>query len=287
MPPLTNYPGTSRTNPMKISIITAAVFVAVTAGVYFYIPAQELMVEEPPQVVEPPAVVVQVEPQPAPPAVDEQPQITGKAPQETQAPDKLPSLNNSDSIVLTSAQQLSPLPEYAPKLAEQDIIRNFVVFIDNFSSGDLLSRFSPLTKPSENFSVVKRDNEIYLNEQSYRRYDIYVDIINSMDVDYAMAQYRRLKPLFNEAYQEIGYPENSFDSTLYNAIDNVLNAPVIREPIKLIAPSAMYKFADPELEALSSADKLMIRMGPSNILKLRSKLQQIQIALDTLHSEQL
>ncbi|WP_019613397.1 DUF3014 domain-containing protein [Psychromonas ossibalaenae] len=287
MPPLTNYQGTSKPSSMKISIITAAVFAAVTAGVYFYIPAQELLVEEQLPAVQKPAAAAPTESQSTPASVDDKPQIADKTPPEAPVADELPPLNNSDSLALTSAQQLSPLPEYAPILGDQDIIRNFVVFIDNFSSGELLSNFSPLAKPGEHFSVVKRDNEIYLDEQSYHRYDIYVDIINSMDIDYAITQYQRLKPLFDEAYQEIGYPENAFDSTLYDAIDKVLNAPVIREPIKLIAPSAMYKFADPELEALSSADKLMIRMGPNNILKLRSKLQQIQIALDTLQNEQL
>ena len=59
----------------------------------------------------------------------------------------------------------------------------------------------------------------------------------------------------------------------------MLNAPIIREPIALVAPSAMYKFADPELEALPDAQKLIMRMGPDNILKLKTKLQQIQSAL--------
>jgi hypothetical protein len=44
----------------------------------------------------------------------------------------------------------------------------------------------------------------------------------------------------------------------------------------------MYKYADPELEALPDAQKLLLRMGPDNILKLKTKLQQIQSALQAL-----
>jgi len=192
---------------------------------------------------------------------------------------KLPSLDNSDSLALTSAQQLSSLPSYQSLLIPQDIIRNFVVFIDNFARGELLANFSPLIKPSERFTVLKVEKQMYLNPESYQRYDRYADIIAAIDVDFAIRQYRTLKPLFSQAYQEIGYSELSFTDTLDDAIDEVLSTPIIKEPIALVAPSAMYKFADPQLEALSDTQKLIIRMGPDNILKLKDKLQQIQQAL--------
>jgi len=196
------------------------------------------------------------------------------------------SLDNSDAMAFASAKKLSTLPLYTTLLIPKNIIRNFVVFIDNLSRGDLFYKYSPLTRPATPFTVVNIDNEIYLNEESYHRYDLYVDIINSIDIDFAIAQYRLLKPLFEFAYQELGYSENGFESTLYDAIETVLNAPIVRDPIKLVAPSAMYKFADAKLEALPSADKLMLRMGPDNILKLRVKLQEMQIALEGLQEWQ-
>ena len=192
---------------------------------------------------------------------------------------KLPLLNDSDAMVLASAQQLSTLPEYRSLLNKQEMIRNFVVFIDNFSRGKLVSKFSPLTKPDEPFSIMKGERKMYLNTESYNRYNIYADIINSINIEYAISQYRLLKPLFDESYQELGYPEEEFTDRLNEAIELVLDTPVIRKPIALVAPSAMYKFADPELEALPDAQKLIMRMGPDNILKLQAKLQQIQQAL--------
>jgi len=130
--------------------------------------------------------------------------------------------------------------------------------------------------------VQEQGQEIYLNQQGYTRYDLYVDIINSIDIEFATNQYMTLKPLFNSAYQELGYPNGSFEDTLYQAIEVLLAAPVIRDPIRLVAPSAMYKFADPSLERLPAAHKLMIRMGPDNQVKLQPKLQQIQLALENI-----
>ncbi len=201
------------------------------------------------------------------------------APQEVEAAIELPLLNDSDTRVLASLQQLTELNEYRSLLNQEEMIRNFVVFIDNFSRGELLTRFSPLIKPGEPFSSVKVEQKMYLNPDSYKRYNIYADIIDSIDIDAAISQYRTLQPLFDEAYREIAYPQGVFSDSLKEALALVLDTPVIVEPIALIAPSAMYKFADPKLEALPAAQKLLIRMGPENTLKLKTKLQQIQQAL--------
>lgn len=203
------------------------------------------------------------------------------APQEVEAAIELPLLNDSDALLLASLQQLTELNEYRSLLNQEEMIRNFVVFIDNFSRGELLTRFSPLIKPGEPFSTVKVEQKMYLNPDSYQRYNIYADIIDSMDIDAAISQYRTLQPLFDEAYREIASPQGVFSDSLKKALAVALDAPVIVEPIALIAPSAMYKFADPELEALPAAQKLLIRMGPENTLKLKTKLQQIQQALQT------
>lgn len=189
-------------------------------------------------------------------------------------------LNESDPYVLTLP--LSSSPYYLKLLFKMDIIQNFVVFTDNFSRGDLVPQFSPFAKPDEHFSVLEKDKKIQLNEQSYHRYDRYVDIINAMDMDFVSQEYLRLKPLFTQAYQEIGYPDKSFDIALYDAIALAADTPVLRQPITLVAPSAMYKFADPALESLPDAQKLMLRMGPDNIVKLNQKLQQFKDALQKL-----
>ncbi|MCG6201271.1 DUF3014 domain-containing protein [Psychromonas antarctica] len=274
---------------------TVIAFAIIVGGTYFYINSGKIAPQHPAAQLTPISLptTAPVNEQQATDTIDKEVTTadTTIEPAETLAPtgeveaSNLSSLNDSDATVLSSAQSVSLLPSYTVLLKQTNIIRNLVVFIDNLSRGELLTKYSPLIKPTEPFSVLKVDNEIYLDTKSYHRYDLYVDIINAINIDYAIDQYRLLTPLFSEAYAELGYSENAFISTLSAAIEGVLNAPIIREPIKLVAPSVMYKFADPQLEALSSADKLMIRMGPDNMLKLRVKLQKIQIALKSL-SEQ-
>ena len=280
---------TQNNKSMTIYLVIAIALVITVAGTYFYTstnpvspqpitavePSDELTTDTPPVIAEQAGTTV--DQPPVPPQLSEPVIIE---PVVNAPPAKLlPSLDDSDPLALESAQQLSWLSSYGAMLNTKDIIRNFVTFIDNLARNELAAKFSPLIKPTAKFSVIERDGELYLDPDSYQRFDIYVDIINSINVEFALDLYGTLKPLFEAAYQELGYPADAFDSTLDQALENALMAPIIREKIQLVAPSVMYKFSDPTLEQLPAAHKLMIRMGPQNMIKLRPKLQQIQAAL--------
>ncbi|MEJ2700374.1 MAG: DUF3014 domain-containing protein, partial [Desulfuromonadales bacterium] len=59
-------------------------------------------------------------------------------------------------------------------------------------------------------------------------------------------------------------------------IDHLLAAPEVQGPIRVVRPSVRYKFADPDLEALSAGQKILIRMGPDNAAKVKAKLREIR-----------
>lgn len=194
----------------------------------------------------------------------------------------LPPLNDSDPMALNAMEQVSSHSTDIPLIIQQDMLRNFVVFIDNLSKGDIIAYFAPVTKPKQSFSVISSKQKIYLNIKSYQRYDVYADLINSIDIETALAQYRNLQPLIDEAYHEIGYADKGFLNKLNQSIDLITNAPIINYPIELVSPSVMYKFADPQLESLNDVEKLLIRMGPNNTFKIQEKLKQLQHGLQTL-----
>ena len=192
----------------------------------------------------------------------------------------LPLLDNSDPMALTSVLKLTPSQNQL--LIKEEMIRNFVVFVDNLSRGQLMAKFSPLAKPNKPFTTINVDQKIYLDSESYNRYNNYAEIINSINIKVALKHYLLLEPLFDQAYHEIGYPDQAFANRLNEAIDILEETPIIREPIALLSPSVMYKFADPQLEKLPSAQKLLLRMGPDNTLKIKAKLLLIQQALQQM-----
>lgn len=206
-----------------------------------------------------------------------QPQIAEVETEKRQPFTTLPTLQDSDQFVFDNLN-LSDKKLFA----SLDIIRNSVVFIDNFSKGELVSKFSPINKPTEPFSVKKLGQNITIGYQSYLRYDAFSDMISQIDVEHFMSLYTHLMPLIDQAYQDIGYPQGSFNNTLNKAINEVLDTPIIHYDIKLKADSVIYKFADDNLELLPDTQKLMLRMGPDNLQIIQNKLEQIQNELQQL-----
>jgi DUF3014 family protein len=85
-----------------------------------------------------------------------------------------------------------------------------------------------------------------------------------------------LQPLFQEAYEDLGHPNAVFNTRLIEVIDHLLQTPDVPGPIRLVQPSVYYRYADPRIEALSSGQKLLIRMGPQNAGVIKSKLREIR-----------
>ncbi len=284
---------------MEVYVVIAFALIAIVGGVIFYnqsvTPPVEPLVEKQPELPSPSTPIVTPEPVEKelvaePPETvatvstndgeEAQPEVEAEVAKIELPP--LPSLDDSDKLALEKASQLSWLPNYTTALISKDMLRNFVTFIDNLSKGNLATKFTPLKRPKQKFLVRESEQKLFLDETSYKRYTPYIDIINSLNIELALEHYQRLMPLIDEAYMELGYESGAFNQTLIDAIEMMLAAPVIRQPIELVAPSVMYKFKDQELEELPAAQKLMLRMGPDNTTQLRPKLQQIQITLSEL-----
>ena len=91
-----------------------------------------------------------------------------------------------------------------------------------------------------------------------------------------MDLYVRFYPLFPQAYRELGYPKKHFNDRLMQAIDDLLAAPAMTQPIELVRPKVLYECEDPALQDLSAGQKMMIRIGPENAALVKAKLREIR-----------
>jgi hypothetical protein len=103
-----------------------------------------------------------------------------------------------------------------------------------------------------------------------------VKLAQAVDAKQLVALYVYFYPLFQQAYEELGYPKKYFNDRLVEAIDDFLAAPEVSGPVKLVRPKVMYEFADPALEALSAGQKILIRMGPENAALIKTKLRDLR-----------
>jgi hypothetical protein len=102
--------------------------------------------------------------------------------------------------------------------------------------------------------------------------------------------YRRIYPLVQQAYEEMGFPGRHFNDRLVAVIDLLLAAPepagpvavepvVVEGGLTLARPWQHFVFADPELEALPAGQKIMVRVGLVNERRLKERLRALRGAL--------
>jgi hypothetical protein len=208
-------------------------------------------------------------------------------PEEDEAPaveeEPLPPLQKSDESVKNALTTLVNPEQIDTLFVFRGIIHRFVVTVENLTAPKLPNKFRLTKQPPGKFLVEKHtDDLIYLDTNNYRRYNMYVQLLEALDVDAFTNLYVRYYPLLQEAYDSLGYPDQYFNDRLIEVIDHLLKTPNIDGPIRLVQPKVYYQFADPELEALSAGQKILIRIGPESAAIVKSKLKQLRQALATL-----
>jgi len=193
----------------------------------------------------------------------------------------LPIIDESDRWVQAKLPELTWRNELLSLLVTEDIIRRFVVFTDNFSQGLLAYEHSLFIQPKEKFTVdetslrVEGKNNVWQwDSEKTKRFDLYVDLLRSVDSTTLVNLYIDIKPLIDEAYSELGYEED-FTYTLQDAITRVLDMDLPQSTMNITRTSVMYKYEDPQLEALDDSDKLLLRIGKENLLIIKSVLLEI------------
>ena len=193
----------------------------------------------------------------------------------------LPPLDESDAWVQGKLPELTWRNELLSLLITEDIIRRFVVFTDNFAQGLLAYDHSPFIQPKVKFSIDEQlpnvdgqQNVWQWDSETSKRFDLYVDLLRSVDSTTLVKWYVDLKPLIDEAYSELGY-EDDFTYTLQDAITRVLDMELPKSAMNVTRTSVMYKYDDPQLEALDDSDKLLLRIGKENLLIIKSVLLDV------------
>ncbi len=196
---------------------------------------------------------------------------------------KLPmALDQSDPFVRQLAGALSTQPQLATWLVNDGLVRRLAVSVANVAEGLSPSKQLAFLAPQSSFLVVERDDRLFIDAGSGRRYDVLAKVFASLDVDALRDVYLRLRALLFSAYADLGYPDSDFEDALRRALEELRDTPTRDGEIELIRVGKSYRYADPELELMSSAQKQLFRMGPRNQELVRGQLVAIARALEAL-----
>lgn len=191
----------------------------------------------------------------------------------------LPTLENSDAMMRDTVVGLVGRKAFEALVYPTGLIRRIVATVDNLPRETASRRVMPLEPVPGAFNVLRTADEVTISATNSARYAPYVRVFEALDSHALVQRYVEAYPLFQRAYAELGFPDGKFNDRLLEAIEDLLAAPDLASPAKLVQPKVFYHFADPDLEGRSAGQKIMMRMGSGNAAKVKSKLREIRAEL--------
>ncbi len=190
---------------------------------------------------------------------------------------ELPPLDDSDSYFLLALID-SFGPDVGDVLVNDALIDKFVATVDNLTRDHVAEKLRPVGRLQGAFEAGAGSDasQLTISVENHARYVSLVNLVVAADLETVAATYRRFYPLFQESYVRLGYPNGYFNDRVVDVIDQLLETPEPVEPVRLVRPHVLYEFADTDLEASSSGQKLLLRMGNENAARIKQVLRRLR-----------
>jgi hypothetical protein len=143
--------------------------------------------------------------------------------------------------------------------------RRVVATVDNLGREHAPPMVWPVNPTPGRFGTRGQAGAETIHPDNSQRYTPFVLFVEAVDTAQAVKLYARLYPLFQQAYEELGFPKRYFNDRLVAVIDQLLAAPAgrpggreprrSRAPCRQERPWVRYEFVDLKLEALSAGQR--------------------------------
>jgi hypothetical protein len=191
----------------------------------------------------------------------------------------LPQLESSDNFMSAALEKLLNNKSLMGIFINNQLINNIVVTIDNLPRKQVTMRLMPIKKAPGQFVTAENEGQKIISPKNQVRYSNYMQLAESIDASQLVKLYLQLYPLFQQSYEQLGYPNQYFNDRLMIVIDHLLATPEITESISLIQPKFFYLYADVELENRSIGQRILMRIGLDNERMIKAKLSEIKQTL--------
>ena len=276
--------------------LAVLVVVVVLGGMawYLYQSRPEPVAEAPPAVQVAPQPEPAVEPE-APAPANELPEPPVALPEALPEPEEapLPPLAESDPYVSQTLDGLVGEAAVLRYFSTENVVHKAVATVDALGSRQVPKPILPLNGPAGEYPAVPnpdpakeiRDEagdpipQFLSDPAGHARYTPYVEMLEAVPPAEFVQLLQTNEALFDEAFRQLGYADARFADRLVGVIDELLATPDVDEPLRLMKPEAYYLFVDPDLEALSAGQKILLRMGSDQAARVKSWLSEVRKAL--------
>jgi hypothetical protein len=193
----------------------------------------------------------------------------------------LPALNESDPSITEDLAGVFGKKSIDQLLMPEQVIRHIVVTVDNLPRTKVAEQMRPVKPTGGETVTVANGDTITLSADNYARYAPFIKLVQNTNTQQLGALYLRYYPLFQQSYEDLGYPGQYFNDRLVQVIDHLLATPDLRGPIELKQGKVFYEYADPALESRSAGQKLLMRMGADNAAVIKKKLRELKTFVTT------
>ena len=195
----------------------------------------------------------------------------------------LPQLEHSDPVLGTVIQSLIGTAAFTRWVRQDQIAQRIVVTVDALGRSAPAFEQRLLRFVGGTFRVDGDELRATIAPDNAARYQPLMMLLATTDVHTAYREYTRLYPLLQSAWQALGYSDGHFNDRLVAVIDLLLATPDVAPPIELQRPGVMYVYADPKLEALSSGQKILLRVGREHAAQIKNRLRELRALVTTGH----
>jgi hypothetical protein len=165
--------------------------------------------------------------------------------------------------------------------------RRVAATVDNLGRSHAPPALWPVHPTPGRFAVDEVGGSSVVALENAARYTPLVLLVETIDVGKAADLYLAMYPLLQQEYRGLGYPNRQFNDRLLEVIELLLAAPELEQPPKValvevkgpipsVRPWVRYEFTDPNLEAMASGQKILIRVGIVNERRLKIRLAEFR-----------
>jgi hypothetical protein len=194
-------------------------------------------------------------------------------------PINLPALDASDTLLSELVRALSQHPTLARLLATPKLVRTATIAVVQIGDGRTPAEALGAIRPTTRLQILGAGSG-RIAAGSFGRWEGAVGALTSVRPADAAQLYVNVKPLFDQAYIELGHPGGDFDTAIVNAIQMLADTPTPDVDPVLIRRSNFFEHEDPALRRLPPVQKQFLLTGAEHRKRLLDWMREFASTLD-------